>query len=158
MPNSLIVDKFPIFEIYQSMRPLLFTVIEDADLAYTPANCPSLGELAVQIGEWQQSYVDSFRTFKQDFEYRNPDPELRASKAKLLAWYAELDAELKKAIEALSEEQIQNQKVDKGGWEASLTWNLEIYKECLIIFYSKAWVYLKQMGKELPPYIVTWIS
>lgn len=156
--NSLIEKKYPIFEIYQNMRPQVFSAITDADLDFAPPNCPSLGELCVQIGEWQRSYIDSFKTFKQDFEYRNPDPGLRKSTEKLLAWYAQLDAELRAAVEALSEEDIENKVVDKGGWHASLTWNLEIYKECLIIFYTKCWVYLKQMGKTLPEGIDHWMS
>ena len=156
--NSMIEKQYPILQIYQGMRARLFELIGDEDLAYAPENCPSLGELCVQIGEWQQSYVDSFTSFKQDFEYRNPDPALRASTNKLQAWYADLDARLRAAVEALSEEDIADKVVDKGGWEASLPWNLDIYKECLIIFYAKCWVYLKMMGKELPKGWDHWLS
>lgn len=156
--NPMIEKQYPILELYQGMRGELFGVINDEDLSYAPPNCPSLGALCVQIGEWEQSYVDSFIDFKQDFENRNPDKSLLKSCEKLQAWYGELDAKLRAAVEALSEEDIENKVVDKGSWTASLTWNLDIYKECLIIFYSKCWVYLKMMGRELPKGWEHWLS
>lgn len=156
--NAIIEEQYPIFKLYQGMRLQIFDVITDADLAFTPPNCPSLGELCVQIGEWQQSYIDSFKTFKQDFDYRQPDAEMGKSTAKLKAWWQAMDAELEQAVAALSDEDIETKVVDKGGWEAALPWNLDIYKECIIIFFTKAWVYLKIKGIQVPEGWDHWVS
>lgn len=156
--NKIMEKQYPIYKLYQQMRLNIFDVISDADLAFSPPNCPTLGGLCVQIGEWQHSYIDSFKTFKQDFNYRQPDASMAASAEKLEAWFEAMDAELLAALEALSDEDIDTKVVDKGGWEASLPWNLDIYKECIIIFFTKAWVYLKIMGKPLPKGWDHWIS
>ena len=156
--NQIMQRQYKIYKLYEQMRVRIFDVIEDEDLAFAPPNCPTLGELCVQIGEWQQSYVNSFKTFKQDFNYRQTDKDMAGSTTELKAWWKELDTELEQAVSSLSDEQIDNQMVDKGDWEASLTWNLEIYKECVIIFFTKAWVYLKILGKPLPEGWEHWIS
>jgi hypothetical protein len=48
--------------------------------------------LCREIGEIEYAYVESFRTFRQDFGYRNLDPRLEKSVAALSAWYAEEEA------------------------------------------------------------------
>jgi len=156
--NKIMEKQYPIYKLYQQMRMHIFDAINDVDLAFSPPHCPTLGELCVQIGEWQRSYIDSFKTFKQNFDYRQPDQGMSGSTPKLKAWFEAMDAELLEALEALSDEDIDSKVVDKGDWEASLTWNLDIYKECIIIFFTKAWVYLKIMGKPLPKGWDHWIS
>ena len=75
----------------QELRRQLLAVLTDADLGFRPADgCLPLGELCREIGEVQQTYIESFRTFRNDFSYRH-DPEVSRSVPRLAAWYARLD-------------------------------------------------------------------
>lgn len=70
-------------------------ILSDRDLAVRlDGDTPSLGSLCREIGEIEQSCVESFTTFRQDFAYRNPDPAAEQSVAALQAWYAVLDRDL----------------------------------------------------------------
>jgi hypothetical protein len=76
----------------------------------------------------------------------------------LIVWYEQLDRDLKATIEALSEDAIQNRKVDRGpDFKVSPLIHLTIYNEALLIFYGKVSVYLKMMGKTLPQQWQAWI-
>jgi hypothetical protein len=111
------------------------------------------------MGEVEQAYIDSFKTFQQDFEYRNEEEGLENSVARLAAWFAALDEDLQATLEGLSEEEIQNRVIDRGGGFTLLpTIQLHIYKEALLIFYGKASVYLKAMGKPRPEQWQAWIA
>lgn len=158
--NSIITDTYPLFELYQALRNQLMEILEDEDLSFKPGgnNLP-LGELCRQIGEIEQSYIDSFKTFKQDFSYRNKAEGLQNSVWQLTIWFEALDKNLRMTIEALSEETIQNHSIDRGGgFTVSPRLQLEIYKEALLIFYGKTLVYLKAKGKQLPAQWQDWID
>jgi hypothetical protein len=59
----------------------------------------------------------------------------------------------------LSEEDIQGRQVDRGGsFKIKPPIQLNIYQEALLIFYGKASVYLKAMGKTLPEQWKDWIA
>lgn len=158
--NSIITDAYSLFELYQALRNQLMEILTDEDLSFRPGgDNPSLGELCRQIGEIEQSYINSFKTFEQDFSYRNQEPGLQNSIGQLTIWFEALDKELKKVIEGLTEEMIQNQTIDRGGgFTVSPRMQLEIYKEALLIFYGKTIVYLKTMEKPLPKQWQDWID
>ncbi len=158
--NSIITDAYSLFELYQALRNQLVEILTDEDLSFRPGgDNPSLGELCRQIGEIEQSYINSFKTFEQDFSYRNQEPGLQNSIGQLTIWFEALDKELKKVIEGLTEEMIQNQTIDRGGgFNVSPRMQLEIYKEALLIFYGKTIVYLKTMEKPLPKQWQDWID
>lgn len=159
--NSIMTGYFlPAFQLYQAIRPQLMQTLTDADLGYTPGGANlSLGELCREIGEVEQSYIDSFKSFKLDFAYRNTTPGLERSVAQLVAWYAELDADLRATIEGLSEEDISSRVVDRGGdFKLPLQIQLNIYQEALLIFYAKAIVYLRAMGKTPPQQMQEWLG
>ncbi len=157
--NSIITNHYPLFEMYQALRnQLIETLDDDADLNFRLAGENlSFGALCREIGEVEHAYIESFKTFKQDFSYRNPEPDLESSLEKLVAWYADLDTELEAAVARLSEDDIQNRLIDRGGFTVPPRIQLEIYKEALLIFYGKASVYLKAMGKTLPEQWQDWI-
>jgi hypothetical protein len=157
--NSLMTQYYPTFRLYQALRGQLLESLADEDMRFTPGgeNLP-LGALCVEIGEVQHAYIQSFRTFQIDFSYRCPEPAMAASVSWLAAWYAELDAGLEAAVGALSEEDVQTRQIDRGGWSVSLLIQLEVYKEALLIFYGKASVYLKAMGKPRPLQWQEWIA
>lgn len=155
--NSIIEHYYPTFSMYQALRSQLMDLLDDEDLAFSLPGNPSLGALCVEIGETQQAYIDSFKTFEQDFSYRADDPGLANSVSRLQAWYAGLDDELRTAIEALSEDDLKNKVIERG-FKVSPQIQLTIYNEALLIFYGKVSVYLKAMGKTRPEQWVDWIA
>jgi len=158
--NSIMTNYWHFFALYQALRAQVLSVLTDQDLKYAPGGSNlTLGALCVEIGETEQAYIESFKNFKLRFNYGKADPALAQSVAKLEAWYAELDQQLQAAIEALSDEDIQNKTVDRGGdFVLPPQIQLEVYKEALLIFYGKVSVYLKVLAKELPPQFHEWIA
>ena len=158
--NSIMSSYFPIFQLYQAIREQLLQTLTDDELTYTPGGAnPTLGALCREIGEVERSYIDSFKTFTLDFSYRNTTPGLERSVDQLVAWYAALDAELKGTIEGLSEEDIGGRLIERGpDFKLPPQVQLEVYKEALLIFYGKAIVYLRAMGKTPPQQMQDWLG
>jgi len=153
-------EQVALFRLYQELRDDLMNLLTDEALVYQPGGAaPTLGSLCREIGETEQSYLESFATLRQDFSYRHPDPAIDHSVARLTAWYAELDAALASTLGALTPEALDNDVIDRGGgFEVSLPLQLEIYKEALLIFYGKASVYVKALGMEVPGRWQRWIG
>jgi uncharacterized damage-inducible protein DinB len=158
--NSIMTGYYPIFEMYQALRNQLMEILTDADLDYTPGGTnPPLGVLCREIGEVERAYIESFKTFKLDFSYRNLEPGLEHSVARLSAWFTGLDRELKATIEGLSEDEIQQRVVDRGGnFKLPPQINLSVYNEALLIFYGKVIVYLRAAGKPVPQQWSDWLG
>lgn len=158
--NSLIQNDYPLFALYQRLRQQLLEQLEDSDLAFTPGGeNPTLGDLCREIGEVEQAYIDSFREQRQDFSYRYPDPSISTSVAHLRTWYEELDAALQDAIMAIADSDVHQPVIDRGpDFVVSPFVQLQIYKEALLIFYGKASVYLKAMGKPRSEQWQDWIA
>jgi hypothetical protein len=158
--NSIMQGYYPVFEMYQALRNQLMELLTDDDLGYQAGGKnPTLGTLCREVGEVEHAYIESFKTFKQDFSYRNEEPGLAGSVEKLSTWFGELDRELKTTISGLSEDDIQNRKIDRGGdFTLPPQIQLEVYKEALLIFYGQVDVYLKAMGKTLPQQWQDWIG
>ncbi len=141
------------------MRVELMDLLDEADLSFNPGGQNmSLGALCREIGEIEYSYLQSFKTFKQDFAYRNPEPGLDRSLARLKAWYQALDDEMKAVIAAFTDEDVKKQVERPGGFQAPLDMQLEIYLQALLIFFGKATIYLKALNKTLPPGFQEWIA
>ena len=164
--NSLVQDHMPAtyFYEYQQLRTELIEILADDDLGYrVGGSSASLGALCREIGEIEHSYVESFRTFRQDFDYHNPDARLEKNVGALASWYAELDHDLTDAIAALSEDDIANRRIvrkdfDISDFSPSPDIQLDIYREALLIFYGKVSVYLRAMGKPMPGHWHHWIG
>ena len=159
MPPTL-KNAYQTCKMYESLRTQLMDVLADEDLAFTPGGENlSLGGLCVEIGEIQHAYAESFRTFTQNFDYRAEQTGLAGSVAALKTWYAKLDEEFEQALDALSPEDVESREIDRGGDFKLLTSHqIDIYKEALLIFYGKASVYLKAIGKPRPSSWVDWIA
>lgn len=158
--NSIISDYYDTFEMYQALRNQLMVALTDEDLAFNPGgNNQSLGALCLEIGEIQVSYLQSFKTFEQDFEYRNLEAGLANDVQRLKDWFGDLDRQLKIAVANFSDEDLKHTQIDRGhNFRVSPAIQLEIYKEALLIFYGKASVYLKMMGKPMPEQWQAWIA
>lgn len=148
--NSLLESEFPLRET-QNLRYDLMNMLTDSDLAYKlPGDNPTLGELCREMGQTEHIYIQSFKTFKQDWTYRNNQPELAASVERLKDWYTTLDEEFEAVIREFSEEDLHNRQVDRGhGFTPSLYVQFQIYHEAILMFYAKASVYLKALQKPL---------
>lgn len=164
--NSLVRVHMPatFFVDYQALRDELVAILTDDDLGFrVGGKSATLGALCREIGEIEHSYVESLRTFRQDFDYRNPDTRVDKSLDALTFWYAELDRDLADAIAALSEDDIANRRIvrndfDISDFSPSPAVQLDIYREALLIFYGKVSVYLRAMGKPLPGHWPHWIG
>ncbi len=158
--NKIMERFYPTFTAYQQRRQELTDILSDADLAFQPAGSTlNFGQLCRQMGETQQDYVTSFKTFACAFEYQHDDPEVESSVAKLSAWYQAMDSELKSLVENLSDDDLENKLIDRGGgFEAKPRLQLAIYQEALLIFYGKASIYLRMLEKPLPGKWPHWIA
>lgn len=157
--NADIKHFWDLNRMYSQLRDELLASLCDDDLAYSPGGeNPTLGALCRELGETQYAYAQSFKSFKIDFSYRVKDGAYLTSVAKLQAWYAELDQQLEAALETVSDEDVANKKMDRGGYEVPLPISLDILREALLIFYGKVSVYLKAMGKERTEMWRDWIG
>lgn len=158
--NSIITDYYPVFEMYQDLRNQLMGLLSDEDLSYSlPGDNPTLGALCREIGEVEHAYIESFKTYEINWEYRHEEPGIQLSVERLATWYAKLDQELRAAIEGLSQDDVEHRLIDRGhGWQLAPLLQLEVYKEALLIFYGKAWTYLHALEKPLPEQWSNWIG
>ena len=158
--NRLMKEQYPLFRLYQDLRRQLLGLLDNHDLAFTPGGANlALGVLCREIGEVEQAYVDSFRTLAQTFDYRHPDPAISGDLAALAAWYRELDAALEAVLAAYTDDMLAIALIDRGhNFKVPIHVQLSIYQEALLIFYGKASVYLKLMGKTLPEQWQHWIA
>lgn len=164
--NSMVREHLPAtyFDEYRALRDQLTEILTDDDLDYRVGGTnASLGALCREIGEIERSYIESFKTFTQDFAYRNDDPRLETSVGALSAWYAELDHDLMAAVEGLTEDEIANRRIVRNDFDIDdfsplPPTQLDIYREALLIFYGKVSVYLRAMGKALPRNWLEWIG
>ena len=157
--NADIKQFWDLNRMYTPLRDELMASLSDDDLNFTPGGeNPTLGALCRELGETQHAYVQSFKSFKVDFSYRVNDDAYLTSVEKLKAWYATLDQELEAALEAVSDEDVANKTMDRGGYEVPLHISLDILREALLIFYGKVSVYLKAMGMERTQMWRDWIA
>jgi len=152
------------FSEYQALRVELLGVLDDEDLAFRLGGATlTLGQLCCEIGEIEHSYVQALRTFRQDFEWRHPDPRLERSVAALSMWFDELDRDLKTAIAAVTDSDAANRRISRVDFDPEdflplAAQDLDVYREALLIFYGKVSVYLRAMGRDLPGHWGHWIG
>lgn len=154
--NSLMTTNAELLKDTQDFRPMLLSMLTDQELGFGLPGNMTLGELCREMGEIEQGYVDSFTNLKHGWGYRHPDQAVTTSLAALSAWYDELDAQLDAALHALTEEQLASVFV-RGDW-ATLEKELHLYREALLMFYAKAGVYLRALGKPLPEIWLDWMG
>ncbi len=157
--NAEIKRFWDLNRMYAPLRDELMASLSDADLAFSPGgDNPTLGELCRELGETQYAYVQSFKTFRIDFNYRTDDDAYLGSVAKLTAWYQELDKELEAVLETLTDDDVANKEMDRDGYQVPVHISLDILREALLIFYGKVSVYLKAMGVERTEMWRDWIA
>ena len=155
--NQYMDSGWKFIEGTHGMRTQLMDTLTDTDLAFNPGGQNmTLGALCREMGEIEYSYLQLLKTFKQDWSYRNTEPGLDRSVAKLKAWYQGLDAEMQAAVAAFSDEGLKKE-IDRG-FKVPVSTQLDIYLQALLIFFGKATIFLKAMNKPLPKMIADWIG
>jgi uncharacterized damage-inducible protein DinB len=148
--NRLMNEKWPWIEAAHGMRSQLLDILSDADLAFYPGGQNmTVGALCREMGETEHAYIQSLKTFQQAWSYRNTEADLVSSIARLKAWFQTLDDEMKAAIVAFTDEDV-NKTVDRGGNAVPVEFQLDVYLQAVLIFLGKATIHLKAMNKPLP--------
>ena len=156
--NRYMQEKWPWIEGTHGMCSQLLDTMSDTDLTFNPGGQNiTLGALCREIGEIEHSYIQSLKTFKQDWSYRNTEVGLESSVTRLNAWFQTLDEEMKATVSALSDEDL-NKTVDRNGFAMPVELQLDVYLQALLIFFGKASVYFKAMNKALPQSIQEYIG
>src|SRR5689334_19983787 len=116
------------------MRNAMLETLTDADLAFNPGGQNmTLGALCRELGEIEYAYVQSFKTFTQDFKWRNTEAGLDQSLARLKAWFQSLDGEMKTVLSAMSDDDMKKQ-IDRSGYKVPVDMQVEIYLQAMLIF------------------------
>lgn len=156
--NRFMQEQWSWIEGTHGMRIELLDSLSDADLSFNPGGRNiSLGALLRESGEIQHSYIESLRNFKQDWSYRNTEPGMDSSVARLKAWFQKLDDDLKAVVSALSDDDLKK-SVDRSGYEMPVEMQLQVYLQALLIFFGKATVYFRAMDKPLPKAVEDYIG
>jgi hypothetical protein len=144
-------ERWPWIEGSHAMRAQAMDLFDDADLAFSPGGQNmTLGALCREMGEVEHSYLESLKTLKQDWSYRNEEPGLEGSVARLKAWYTALDEEMKAVVSAFSDEGLAKIVEREGTPTWPVETQLEVYLQALLIFFGKLTIYLKALNKPLP--------
>ena len=154
--NRFMQEQWSTYEGTHGMRTQLMDVLTDADLAFNPGGQNmTLGALCREMGDVEYSYIQSLKTFKQDFSYHNPEAGLEGSVERLKVWYAKLDAEMKAVAASFSDDDLK--KPIERGFPVPVEIQFQIYLQALLIFFGKATIFLRAMNKPLPKMIQDWI-
>ena len=74
------------------------------------------------------------------------------------AWFAQLDADMLAALDALDDAALK-QPVDRGGrYAPPVEITFYTYRETVLILASKVSVYLRALGRELPKQVRGWVA
>lgn len=155
--NSYMQYQWQMFDAMRTMRDELLNALTDADLAFSPGGQNmTLGALCKQQGEIDHSYIESLKTLKQEWSYRNTEPGIETSIARLKAWFDTMLDDLHTTVFGFSEDELK-QNVDRGGFGLPIDIQLGAYQQALLVFFGKATIYLRAMDKPLPEKIRDWI-
>lgn len=157
--NRYMQDRWSWVEGTHASRNALLDSLNDADLAFTPGGANmTLGALCRELGEIEHSYVESLKSFQQDWSYRNTEAGLEGSVARLKTWYQKLDDELKTILTAFSDEDLKKTIDRGGGFAVSVEVQMDIYLQALLIFSGKVSIFLRAMNRPLPGSMQDWIG
>ena len=155
--NRIMNEKWPWIEAAHGMRSQLFTILSDADLAFSPGGqTMTLGALCRQMGETEHAYIQSLKTLKQEWSYHHPEADVASHVARLKAWFQTLDDEMQATITTFWDEDG-NKTIDRGG-PVTVEFQLDVYLQAVLIFLGKSTIYLRAMNKQLPPFFEEYIG
>lgn len=142
-----------------SLRTQLLTSLSDEELAFALPGNPALGDLCLDNGDTQRSYIDSFRTGRQAWDVKNAEPGLARSVERLRAWYAAMDAEFEAVVGAIPDDTFQTGRIARADdFEMPMASQFHAWREAILIFCAKADVYLRAMGKHRSEHWADWLG
>jgi len=151
--NRLIASRHDLLDLSLNLRTEVLDAVDDADLAYRLPNCPSLSEVLGDIGAVEAAYTASFHTFVLHFDQIAPALDTVAA---FKDWFAKLDHDLVATLSALSDEDL-GRPLERGR-----TMPMEIvfytFREAILVFATKASLYLRALGKPMPEQIAKWVG
>lgn len=149
--NRYFQEKWSWIEGTHGMRIQLLDALSDENLSFNPGGSNvTLGALCRESGDVEHAYIQSLKSFTQDWSYHNETPGIESSVAQLKAWYQTMDAEMQAMVEGFSDEDMQK-TIDRGGFKVPVDMQLDIYLQALLIFFGKVSIYCKAMGIEMTP-------
>lgn len=149
--NRYAQEKWSWIEGTHGMRIQLLDALHDEQLSFNPGGQNmTLGALCRESGDVEYSYIQSLKTFKQDWSHHNEAPGIESSVAQLKAWYQQMDDEMKAIVARFSDDDL-TKTVDRGGYAAPVDVQLDIYLQALLIFFGKASVFCKALDVEMTP-------
>ena len=135
-------------QMTNGIRGTALALITDEDLRYALPGNPTLGEVFREIGEIQQSYLDSFKQLKEDWSYKHADKSVETSKEALTAWFKQLDENMVAALGTFSDADLDDKHVERGSdFNPTVREQMQIYGDAVYIFTGKVSVYLRALGK-----------
>jgi hypothetical protein len=148
--NRVMQERWPWIKGSHTMRAQALDLLDDADLAFNPGEANmTLGALCREMGEIEYSYLESLKTLKQDWWYRNEELGLEGSVARLKSWYTAMDEEMKAVVSGFTDQDL-TMIVEREGiptWPVET--QLEVYLQALLIFFGKLTIYLMALNKPL---------
>ena len=131
-----------ILRLTAALRYQLLDAVTDEDLAFAlPGNAP-LGDLCLDNGDTQRSYIDSFRTGLQAWDVKNTEPGVARSVERLRAWWTAMDAEFEAVVGAIPGDTFQTGTIDRGdGFQMPMGAQFHTWREAILIFCAKSDVY-----------------
>jgi len=156
--NAFVREHLGILQQTMALRGFLLDALAEEDLDYSPGgDAPTFRDLLKDIGQTQQSYIDSYTTLKHDYAYQISDTSVVKDIPAIRAWFNDLDAKLLETLNAQSDEDLM-QMVDRVTFQIPLVAQGHVFKEALMIFYGAANMYIKALGKQVSGYWHPWIG
>lgn len=149
--NRYFEEKWSWIEGTHGMRLQLLDALRDENLSFNPGGeNVTLGALCRESGDVEYAYIQSLKTFTQDWSYHNQTPGIESSVAQLKAWYQALDEEMKTIVADFSDDDLKK-TIDRGGYPAPVDMQLDIYLQAQLIFFGKVSIYCKALKIEMTP-------
>jgi hypothetical protein len=142
------------------MRDGVLERLDDVDLAFTPGGAnPSFGHLLEEVAALEESYAGSLDGDVQEWPSTDLPRDGTHSTSRLHERFQTLDAQLESAVSELSDGAIRDVTVTRpDGTVRTPDEQVEIYTQAMFIFLGKAVVYLRAMGRALPPSVERYIG
>ena len=157
--NRLVQQRTHMIDLTHSLRDEVFKASSASDLDFSPGGqAHTLRGLLLEQADIQAAYAESYRTFKLKFADATPVHD--QSIEEIRARFAQLDAELLQALEALSDEDLKRPH-DPRGLKApgyTVETSFYTYRESVLIFAARASVYLRALGREVPALMKSFVG
>src|SRR5436305_1257770 len=132
--NPMMDAKWLWIEAAHGLRAQVLDLLSDADLAFSPGGQTlTFGALWRELGDVEYAYSQALQTFRHEWSAAQRGTEGGNTVSQLQGWFRTQDAELKTALAALGDAEL-NKPVERGGGEVSVEFQLDCYLQAVLIF------------------------